>query len=218
VIREAELECGQRFLNAYEWSKFNAERLLRAASGHVPVTVVRPSIVVGDSADGHIACFSTIYEPLRRIAEGRVRRIPGRAEVPLDIVPLDHVAEVAARLVARSGADLRTYHLTSGPEGAIPVGDLVDRAIRWAAARGFAARGEPARFVDRARSRRTGLQVFFDYLWHAKAFDTAALRAALPDGLPSCPNVRDYLDTLLDYHWRSVGQSAGAAVAAGGAR
>src|SRR5512133_3641022 len=46
VILEDELEAGQGFHDAYERSKWAAERLVRRAMGEVPATVYRPTIVV----------------------------------------------------------------------------------------------------------------------------------------------------------------------------
>ncbi|HKB75434.1 MAG TPA: SDR family oxidoreductase, partial [Myxococcales bacterium] len=57
VVAEDELACGQAFRNAYEESKFEAELLVRRAMGQIPATVVRPSIVVGDTKTGEIDRF-----------------------------------------------------------------------------------------------------------------------------------------------------------------
>jgi thioester reductase-like protein len=42
-LKENELESGQEFFNYYEWSKFEAERLVCAASTDLPVTIYRPA-------------------------------------------------------------------------------------------------------------------------------------------------------------------------------
>ena len=46
-FREDDLDLGQTFRNAYERSKFEAERLVREHRSELPVQIVRPSIVVG---------------------------------------------------------------------------------------------------------------------------------------------------------------------------
>ncbi|HWU86988.1 MAG TPA: dephospho-CoA kinase, partial [Kofleriaceae bacterium] len=51
---EEDLEAGQRFLNAYERTKYEAEKLVRAAMRRLPITVLRPGIIVGDTATGEI--------------------------------------------------------------------------------------------------------------------------------------------------------------------
>src|SRR5262249_47469230 len=43
---EEDLEAGQKFHNAYERTKYEAEKLVRAAMRHLPITVLRPGIIV----------------------------------------------------------------------------------------------------------------------------------------------------------------------------
>src|SRR5437899_1298015 len=54
-ISEDDLDVGQRFRNPYEQSKFEAERLVAHWRERLPVTVVRPSIVVGERDTGWTA-------------------------------------------------------------------------------------------------------------------------------------------------------------------
>jgi thioester reductase-like protein len=62
VISEEELSCGQQFRNSYEATKYKAEVLCRAAMTDLPITVIRPSIVVGDSETGEIDRLDGIYQ------------------------------------------------------------------------------------------------------------------------------------------------------------
>jgi thioester reductase-like protein len=68
-IREDQGYLGQRFLNTYEQSKCEAETLLLDGAPRLPVTIARPSIIVGNSGDGRTCNFGTLYHPLRLIAE-----------------------------------------------------------------------------------------------------------------------------------------------------
>ena len=52
TFSEADLDVGQGFRNSYERSKHEAESLVRAHAGRLPVTILRPSIVVGDRRSG----------------------------------------------------------------------------------------------------------------------------------------------------------------------
>ena len=61
VVLEEELDCGQRFGSVYEETKFRAERLVQAAARRLPVTVLRPGIIVGDSKSGEIDRFDGPY-------------------------------------------------------------------------------------------------------------------------------------------------------------
>jgi thioester reductase-like protein len=65
---EDDLMVGQRFRNPYEQSKFEAELAVRAYAERLPITIVRPSIIVGDRHSGWTASFNVLYWPLRALA------------------------------------------------------------------------------------------------------------------------------------------------------
>jgi thioester reductase-like protein len=71
--RETGLEVGQGFRNAYEQSKHEAERLVWSRRERLPLTVVRPSIVVGDRATGWTASVNVVYG---RCERSRMERTP----------------------------------------------------------------------------------------------------------------------------------------------
>ncbi len=125
LFQEDELDVGQRFRNAYERSKFEAERLVRERAGGLPLQVLRPSIVVGDSRTGRTSSFNVLYGPLKALARGAIPAIPGRRGSPVDVVPVDYVADRTVDL-AEHGSD-GTYHLVAG-RNATTVGRLIELA------------------------------------------------------------------------------------------
>jgi thioester reductase-like protein len=127
LFREDQLDVGQRFRNPYEQSKFEAEQMLRARAGRLPLQVLRPSIVVGDSRTGRTAAFNVLYGPLKAFARGKIPAIPARRSAPVDIVPVDYVADRTVEL-AGSGPD-GTFHLVAG-RNATTVGRLLQLTAR----------------------------------------------------------------------------------------
>ncbi len=127
LFREDQLDVGQSFRNPYEQSKFEAELALRrqAKAAGMPLQVLRPSIVVGDSRTGRTTAFNVLYGPLRALARGSLRAIPARRSSPVDIVPVDYVAGRAYEL-ASEGPD-GTFHLVAG-RNATTVGRLIELA------------------------------------------------------------------------------------------
>jgi thioester reductase-like protein len=123
VFREDELAVGQRFRNPYERSKFEAELELRRRAADLPLQILRPSIVVGDSSTGRTSSFNVLYGPLKAYARGRIPAIPARRSSPVDIVPVDYVADRAYEL-ATSGPD-GTFHVVAG-RNATTVGRLLE--------------------------------------------------------------------------------------------
>jgi nucleoside-diphosphate-sugar epimerase len=127
------------WVNAYEQSKHEAERLVRAA--HLPWVIVRPSTVVCDGGDGGIRQINAVHRALDLCRAGLAAMVPGRVDTPVDLVTTDYVSGGIARLARAEGVDGRTYHLCAGA-GALPLGELLDRAlVHWARDARWARRG-----------------------------------------------------------------------------
>ena len=121
---EDDLDVGQGFRNAYEQSKFESEQLVRAQAGWLPITVVRPSIIVGDSRTGWTSSFNVLYWPTRALARGAFPVLPARRRSPVDVVSVDYVADAVVALAAMPDAAGRTFHLTSARD-ATSIGELL---------------------------------------------------------------------------------------------
>ena len=102
---------GSAVSNAYEESKLCAEDIIRS-SGH-PATIVRPSIIVGDSRTGEIERFQGFHLILELALRRRVTWLPGTADSYIDFIPQDAVADIILGLV-RAGVVNRDYWLTAG--------------------------------------------------------------------------------------------------------
>jgi long-chain acyl-CoA synthetase len=112
--RESEGDVGQPCRNTYEQTKLEAEQHV-LASGLPAVSILRPSIVVGDSRTGWTPAFNVIYWPLRAFARGLFPVVPGDPDARVDIVPVDTVADALLELAdgpARSG----TFHVVAGED------------------------------------------------------------------------------------------------------
>ena len=103
--------AGSAASDAYEESKLRAEDIIRS-SGH-PSTIVRPSIVVGDSRTGEIERFQGFHLILELALRRRVTWLPGTADSYIDFIPQDAVADIILGLV-RAGVVNRDYWLTAG--------------------------------------------------------------------------------------------------------
>ncbi|MCC7174853.1 MAG: SDR family oxidoreductase [Bryobacterales bacterium] len=210
LVREDELAEGQRFRNSYERTKYEAELLVRERMRDLPAVILRPSIVAGDSRSGATTSFHTLYWPLRIYAQRRWRIVPGRPETPLDIVPVDFVAEAAVHLTFRPEALGRTLHLCAGPSRGSTVGEIAAAASRY-------FRVPPPRFVSpgvflaalrpllfaavwgrRRRILRNGA-LYRPYLSMQLEFDTTQADALLAPAGIQPPRVMDYLERLFAY-------------------
>ena len=127
---EDELDLGQCFRNAYEQSKFEAECLLTRARRRLGVTVLRPSIIVGERDSGWTQSFNVLYWPLRAFSRGAYVALPARRDAPVNVVSVDYVADAIFTLSQAPEAEGVTYHLTAGAN-ATSVGELIELAAAY---------------------------------------------------------------------------------------
>ncbi len=128
------------FRNAIEESRFRAEQLVRAARDELPVVVLRPSIVTGDSrtgetdrVDGPFLLALLLLSLPRDVG----LPLPGSGEIPLNLVPIDFVVEAGCRLAADPRAVGRTFHLVDpDPPTVRQVFELLSAAAGRPAPRG----------------------------------------------------------------------------------
>ena len=116
--------------NAYERSKQAAETLVRESG--LPVSIVRPSIVIGDSRTGFTTGFQGFYHVLGLILGNRLPVLPALPDGRVDIIPQDFVAEAIANLLE---SDVRQgeFWLTSGRHAPV-LEALITTAARTVAA------------------------------------------------------------------------------------
>jgi long-chain acyl-CoA synthetase len=176
---------------------------------HLPVQVFRPSIVVGERATGWTNSFNVLYAPLKAFARGAYVAIPARRSTPIDVVPVDYVADAVFELSARPLAGNETYHLVAGPQ-ATSAARLADMASRYFDRR--PPRMIPPRIyrrlihplvVRRSHGRRRRAlersEVLFPYFSMRVRFDDTRARARLhPAGVRVSP-LEHYFDRLLDF-------------------
>jgi thioester reductase-like protein len=206
AFAEEDLDVGQDFRNPYERTKFEAELLLRERAWGLPIQILRPSIVVGDSATGWTPTFNVLYGPMKAFARGAYPLIPADRSAPVDVVPVDYVADSILALAGRPGT---TYHLTAS-DRASTVGELIE--LGSAAASRPAPRVLPPWLYRRLihpvlvrrgnEARRRALrrsEVYFPYFTMRTQYDNSAARDALaPRGIEA-PPLASYFDRLMSF-------------------
>ncbi len=205
TVYEEELLVGQEFRNEYEKTKADAEILAREAMRKLPITIVRPAIVVGDSQTGELARLDGPYLLINAIVHAQPDAavpMPGRGAYPLPVVPIDYAVKAALYLTRHPEAVGGTFHLVdSHPLTARELFDAVADA---------AGRPRPTVFLpgglartllglplvrDRVRSERNFLEWFDTDV----RFDDRRARSLLNAGGIECPPVLEYVDALVRY-------------------
>ncbi|HEY3186333.1 MAG TPA: SDR family oxidoreductase, partial [Solirubrobacteraceae bacterium] len=212
---EDDLEVGQEFRNAYEQSKFEAERIVRAHRRRLPIQIFRPSIVVGERPTGWTASFNVLYAPLKAFSRGDYVALPGSPAAPVDVVPVDYVADAIFELANDpvAAGEAETYHLVAGRR-ATTVGRLVELSAGYFERRppplvppGLyrrivhplllrATRGRPRQALERS-------EVFFPYFaMRVRYGDDRARRRLEPRGIRVTP-VERYFHRLAEFAVRA---------------
>ncbi len=186
TIAESELVHGEGFVTSYERSKYEAELLVRAAAEAIPLTIFRPSVIVGDETAGKPSALFFVLSLIRR---GLLPLLPAGPHTRLDLIDAqDAAAAVATLFVETDGGS--TYHVASGTEA-----PLLSEVVR-------AANAPPVSFVDEtafaaeirrlcgAEPRTTTLYdrltKFIGIVTYPKIFDTSAAAAALQRPVRRC--------------------------------
>ncbi len=206
-IQEDELDCGQDFRNAYERSKWEAERRVRQMA-RIRATIYRPSVIVGDSRTGHTSVYQGFYRFLEladRLAEptGRGRRVlrlrlPFHGNEPRNLVPVDWVARAVVTIVNRPARYGKTYHLVAPvPVRADDIKQAAENVlcidgVRWSGPGPLTAPSAAEEVF------REGLQEYWAYFQGDPAFDCRNTQSALSD-LPAPQVDAALLERLIRY-------------------
>lgn len=129
LVTENDLDRNQSFANAYEQSKFEAELLVREYMKELPITIYRPSIVVGDSRNGFTPHFKVLYWPLQLLSKDILPFVPCKRNARLDIVPVDYVASSMYRIMMTSKSIGETFYLTAGKEKSVRIDEFLRDAF-----------------------------------------------------------------------------------------
>ncbi|MFT6398411.1 MAG: nucleoside-diphosphate-sugar epimerase [Bradymonadia bacterium] len=114
IVLETELDQGQAFRNTFERTKFTAEIAIRRAMRDTPISVYRPSVVVGTSTDGVLSAIDGPRHLISAMVEtaGRLPvSFPANLDGPFNVVPADFVAQAIHELSINQRALGETFHL-----------------------------------------------------------------------------------------------------------
>ena len=205
VVREDELVADHGFHNVYERTKFDAEKLARGAMQRLPITIVRPGVIVGDSRTGEIDRLDGPYYLMVLIAtnaSGLRLPLPGHGEGPLHLVPIDFVIDAAHALTVDERALGKTFHLTDPePLPARRVFELVAEHAHTEKPRASIAGGLTRILLNAPGLDRLarGPLAFLDSFDLPVYYDRANTDQLLDSTGIVCPRLETYLGNLVRY-------------------
>jgi nucleoside-diphosphate-sugar epimerase len=119
ILPETWIDEPREFHNTYEQSKAEAEIMVRKAieTELLPITVHRPSMVIGNSIDGRIIHFQIFYFICEFLSGRRTLGLyPDFGDTRLDVIPVDRVASSVIAASRDSSTAGTVMHLCTGPE------------------------------------------------------------------------------------------------------
>ena len=206
LVCEDDLKEGQAFRSLVEETKARAEKVMRAAMGRVPVAVMRPATIVGDSRTGELDRFDGPYLLILLVVTSPpdlALPLPGPGEEALNLVPIDWVARASVALGRDARARGKTFHLVDPqPFTTRKVFELVARA---GGRRG--PRGSIPANLAKALLRAPGLEriaksprALLETLTTPVTYDARNADELLVSlGVPSCPPLESYVEKLVEY-------------------
>jgi thioester reductase-like protein len=205
VIAEDELDRGQGFRNSFEHTKFQAEKLVQRMSGELPVTIYRPSSLVGDSSTGEIDRFEgPYYLGILLVMSPLVVALPlpGDGVAPLNVVPADYVSAAVWALSRHPRAVGRTFHLVDpNPMSARRAYEMIaERANKRLPRFNLSARAADVMLrlpilEKLARPQRAAIS----YVNHLAIYNCHNTLELLNGSGIQCPPLATYLDKLMTY-------------------
>jgi len=213
TIYEDELIPDPGFSNAYQQSKWETELDIRKMREELPLIILRPSIVTGGSVTGRTLAFNVLYTPLKWIYRGSIRFIPGCAKIPLDVVPLDYVADAIRHILLMEGNPSgTTFHIAAGSKFSTTVGEVVDCGTEYFGRKTPSHCMKKVRFLPpqlaniilrllplKQRQSLEKMRIFEPYICIAREFDTTNTRKALMGSGISPPAFASYFENIMDF-------------------
>lgn len=202
-VKETDLSDEMGFRNPIEESLYFVERMLEESAAELPIIVLRPALMVGDSMTGEIQDLSGFYLLIRFLLSAPEDfRIPAptHAGVRISTVPVDYAVKAGLRIAQDERAVGRTFHIVD------PKPLTVQHALHlFAEATGRPAPKEhdPLNLAT-ALMRAPGLQrfthttrAFLDQLKTDVIYDDRNTRELLAGTTITCPPLESYVDAMV---------------------
>jgi thioester reductase-like protein len=171
--------------------------------GRVPVAILRPSIIIGDSRSGEVDPLDRPYTLILLILNAPAKAavtLPVRADIPLNLVPIDYVVRATHAISHSPLAVGRTFHLVD--PSPLPAGRAFELMAYAAGKR--STRGAVPSYLTRALLRAPGLErivrspkAFLQLLTSPVRYDATNAEAVLRGTGILCPPFESYVDRIV---------------------
>jgi len=205
VIYENELEHDAGFRNFYEETKYLAEMEVEKLKPEFPVTIFRPSVVVGDSKTGETTKYDGVYYLINYLKKFPIvfRFVNvGNRDVKLNLVPVDFVVEGITILANDARAIGKTIALAD--PNPLTTEQLFD-AIAEAMTDKKSVIKPPPELIEKTlmlpfSPKMSGLpHSGVPYFFVPQTYDTSVAEELLTAHGIACPSFQSYVKNLLNF-------------------
>lgn len=204
-ILETELEHEKGFHNFYEETKYLAEIEVEKLKSELPITIYRPSVVVGDSKTGETAKYDGVYYVINYLKKfpSLLRLVNvGNKVGSVNVVPVDYVVESLVQLSKDERAIGKTVALADSVS--MKTADICD-AIAFSLCKKKSVMGLPPNLMQSILMLPftpliSGLpHAGVPYFFNPQDFDTKNGETLMKLYGVSCPHFPDYVKNLIDF-------------------
>jgi long-chain acyl-CoA synthetase len=122
--------------DTYTYTKALGEQVVLRVRGSAPTAVLRPSVIessLSEPIPGWLDGLRMADPLIAAIGKGRLRALPMRPDVHLDLVPVDMVVNALLAAIPRVATQggLHCYQVATGSRNPITLGDLYDLIYRY---------------------------------------------------------------------------------------
>jgi thioester reductase-like protein len=211
LVSEDDLENGQSFRTIVEETRARSEKVVRSAMDRVPIAILRPATIVGDTQTGEVDRLDGPYLLVLLVVTTPADialPLPGFGDDPLNLVPIDWVARASVAIGRDTRAPGRTFHLVDPrPLSARRAFELIARA----GGRRGPLGSIPANLA-KVLLRTPGLdriakspRAFLETLTTPVTYDSRNADELLATlGVEACPPLEAYVDKLVEYVQKRV--------------
>lgn len=202
-ITESESSCQSGPRSRDDEARFRAELLVRQYTGRVPTTILRPSIIIGDSKTGEMDPTEPVHMLLQLIVNSpRELRIPlpGGGDQACHFVPIDYAVEAGLNIAASPNSVGRTFHIVDEhPTSLARAFELIDETAERTPAPPSLTRNLATLLFNAPGLERFGQvpRSFLELLAADVVYDARNTRELLAGTGIECPPLPSYLALMV---------------------
>ncbi|WOH39050.1 SDR family oxidoreductase [Thalassotalea fonticola] len=124
ALNETAIHPTPEFANYYEWSKFNAEKILIEEFADLPWQIVRVATIVADNDLGEVHQYNVFHQTLRLLFYGLLAVMPGNESTKIYLTTRDQSADLCGQLLLNESRGF--FHSSIDEQHSLALGKLID--------------------------------------------------------------------------------------------